>query len=479
MKQNFALDSARTTDENGFLHVSASHITKATINPYLGEEIPNWQELGLKPDAIYYALRDPEELKKSLSTWAGLPLQMEHHAEGADEPDAKETRVGTVGTKIAWNAPYIDAPLTVWDKAAIEAIESGKCREISCAYWYDPDFTSGTFEGQPYDFVMRNIRGNHVALVPEGRAGHDVLVADRKPAQVSNLTQEDLKMSKTRMARDADEGIEAKEVQIGETIKAAGEALMDLHTTDPAGNVVDKPDAADDDLEALKAKYNLTDEALADIKAALMATDDDTEPAAADSDEDKEPAADGEEDKTASDDEGEDKPASDEDNEPAADEDEVIKDAMEKCGLDADDPAISRAFAEGVAYGEKKEKDEPQKLDELHEREGEEAAIKKAEDRALRRLHASINERFKAADKVAPLVGNVRALSFDSAESIYGYALRRLGFNLNGRKPAQYSAILEGYLAGRAPKTRRAATAADAKRTDSKLTGLSKIRLED
>lgn len=171
-----AAPSARSTDENGFLHVSSSHITKATVNPYYGREIPGWQEAGLDPEAVYYGWRDPQELQKSLPTWAGLPLHIEHHIDSAEEP-ARLTRVGAVGAAV-WNAPYIDAPLTVWNGDAIEAIKDGSFRELSCAYRYDPDFTPGQYEGVAYDFVMRNIRGNHVALVEEGRAGPDVVVAD-------------------------------------------------------------------------------------------------------------------------------------------------------------------------------------------------------------------------------------------------------------------------------------------------------------
>ena len=171
-----AAPSARSTDENGFLHVASSHITKATVNPYYGREIPGWREAGLDPEAVYYGFRDPEELKKSLSTWQGLPLHIEHHVDSAEEP-ARLTRVGAVG-RADWNAPYVDAPLTVWDGEAIAAIEDGSFRELSCAYRYDPDFTPGRYEGVEYDFIMRNIRGNHVALVEEGRAGPDVVVAD-------------------------------------------------------------------------------------------------------------------------------------------------------------------------------------------------------------------------------------------------------------------------------------------------------------
>ncbi len=171
-----ARPSTRSTDENGFLHVSLSHITKAAVNPYYGREIPGWREAGLAPEAVYYGFRAPDELQKSVSTWAGLPLHIEHHVDSAEEP-ARLTRVGAVG-EAAWNAPYVDASLTVWDGEAISAIEDGSFRELSCAYRYDPDFTPGQYEGVRYDFVMRDIRGNHVALVEEGRAGPDVVVAD-------------------------------------------------------------------------------------------------------------------------------------------------------------------------------------------------------------------------------------------------------------------------------------------------------------
>ena len=58
--------------------------------------------------------------------------------------------------------------------------------------------------------------------------------------------------------------------------------------------------------------------------------------------------------------------------------DEETKKAMDACGLDAEDPAESRAFAEGVKYGEELERnpDERRKLDREHESEG----MKKAMD---------------------------------------------------------------------------------------------------
>ena len=174
-----ALDAStlRRTDENGFLHVSVSHISKEAVNPYYGREIPGWEDFGLEPDKIYQGYRAGAELKKAASTFNGLPLLLDHHVDSAEDPQ-KDHRIGSLGTDAAFNAPYLDNSLIFTDAAAIAAIESGECRELSSSYRYDPVFAAGAFNGEQYDFVMTNIRGNHVALVEEGRAGPDVVVAD-------------------------------------------------------------------------------------------------------------------------------------------------------------------------------------------------------------------------------------------------------------------------------------------------------------
>ena len=53
--------------------------------------------------------------------------------------------------------------------------------ELSSAYHYTADMTAGEYEGKHYDGVMRDIVGNHVALVDVGRAGRDVVVSDADP----------------------------------------------------------------------------------------------------------------------------------------------------------------------------------------------------------------------------------------------------------------------------------------------------------
>ena len=129
MNNRIAFDAAtkRRIDENGFMHVESSHITKEQVAPYYGREIPGCNELGLDPKKIYYGYRPAEELIKAIPTFNGLPLLLNHYVESAENPQ-KEHRVGSLGTTAAWNAPYVDNALSITDAAAIDAVDSGKFR---------------------------------------------------------------------------------------------------------------------------------------------------------------------------------------------------------------------------------------------------------------------------------------------------------------------------------------------------------------
>lgn len=184
--------SARRIDADGRMHVDRSHISKATVNPYYGREIPGFEALGLVPDRVYRLLRDPVELERAASTFARLPILSEHVPVTVETP-RPDLVVGAIGSDVTFAAPYLDADLCVWDSAAIAGIETDKVRELSCAYRYVPVMEPGEFEGQPYDGRMTEIQGNHLALVEVGRAGSDVVVADRNPF---NFKETAMKMSK-------------------------------------------------------------------------------------------------------------------------------------------------------------------------------------------------------------------------------------------------------------------------------------------
>jgi uncharacterized protein len=180
--------SARSIDTDGRMHIDRSHISKAAVNPYYGFEIPNAEMLGLDPQKIYYLFRSPEELSKGADTFARLPILSKHIPVSADSP-RQDLIVGSIGSEVNFLDPYLDADVCIWDAKAIAGIETETVREFSCAYHYVPLMTPGEYNGERYDGIMTQIRGNHLALVEAGRAGSDVLAADSNPFKRERINQ--------------------------------------------------------------------------------------------------------------------------------------------------------------------------------------------------------------------------------------------------------------------------------------------------
>lgn len=167
----------RSIDQDGRLRVPDCNISKANVCGYFGREIPGFERLGLAADAKYQLYRDPEELRKAAESFETIPLLMDHVPVTAESHEPHLV-VGTVAN-IRYEHPYLKGDVTVWTQDAIDAINDNEQKELSCAYRYVADLGVGTSpEGLRYDIVMRNLLGNHVALVKRGRAGPDVVVAD-------------------------------------------------------------------------------------------------------------------------------------------------------------------------------------------------------------------------------------------------------------------------------------------------------------
>lgn len=430
-------DSVRSIDDNGFLHVAISNITKEQVAPYLGSEIPDYERLGLKPDTIYKVYRPAEELKKAVTSSNGIPIQLDHHADFADAP-AKETRVGATGTDGIFNAPYLQNSLHIQDADAIKRINDGSMRELSLGYRYTPEKKSGVFNGEPYDLIMRDISCNHLALVEEGRAGHDVVVKDSK----STLNE----------VKNMDDKVE---IALADQMINTANTLKDLHETDENGNVVDI--TKDEEIPTMEDKLNEflakleeagidKDEARAKIeeiikaKSEVEAEDEDLE-----TKEDPEAKKDINEDDDLTDKE---EIESEEEDKETLNFDEDQKHGLEACGLDSENPIVQKAFAEGVKYGENKEKDEH--LDSLHESEGEKKAL--GEDSIAKVINAvkqSFANRYKAVEECKRTLGKVDAMAFDNAGAVYRKACNVLGLKTKGMTAKECRALYRGYMANR------------------------------
>lgn len=445
-------DSVRSIDDNGFLHVAISNITKEQVAPYLGSEIPNFERLGLKPDSIYKVYRPAEELKKAVISSNGIPIQLDHHADFADAP-AKETRVGSTGTDGIFNAPYLQNSLHIQDADAIKRINDGSMRELSLGYRYTPEKKSGVFNGEPYDLIMRDISCNHLALVEEGRAGHDVLVKDSKSTlnEVKNMSDK----------------VEKIELALADQMITTANMLKDLHKTDENGNVVDI--TKDEEISTMEDKLNEflakleeagidKDEARAKIeeiikaKSEVEAEDEDLEAKEESQEEiNEDDDLTDKEEIESEEDLGEDDDLEEEDKEEEKETlnfDEDQKHGLDACGLDSEDPIVQKAFAEGVKYGEKKEKEEPKHLDSLHESEGEKRAL--GEDSIAKVINAvkqSFANRYKAVEECKRTLGKVDAMAFDNAGAVYRKACNVLGLKTKGMTAKECRALYRGYMA--------------------------------
>lgn len=166
----FAFDkqTARSRDADGRMRVKNCILSTAEINPYRGSEIPGYDSLGLQPNHVYDLYRDPDEMAKAAPTFEGVPLMIKHVGQTAEEP-RKEYQAGAIHS-VKFDGKHLRGDLLVSDGKAIDLIESGAMTDLSCGYRYKPEMVAGEVGGRRHDGVMRDIAGNHVALVDDGRA---------------------------------------------------------------------------------------------------------------------------------------------------------------------------------------------------------------------------------------------------------------------------------------------------------------------
>lgn len=428
-------ETVRNFDDFGRMHVEMTHISKATINPYLGREIPKWEELGLSPDRIYYLLRDPVELAKSVPTWNKIPLLIKHIGHSSQTP-VKEYVVGTLGESAQFAPPYLDNTLCVWDGGAIAGIETDKQKEISCSYSYVADMTPGEFEGKRHDGVMRNIIGNHAALVIRGRAGADVVVGDSQLVEQPTMKQV---------------GIIAVRTALGQYLRPA---LANDATPIPLLDLVKLGMTPGDVAKATKEHYKGKFEVKADELSGLLTLARDE---AEEMDEEEEEDAE-DEDET----EREEREEKEKEEEKAREK--RAKDRAKKKGKDHARDRRHAKDNKGPPAGPSGPRDRSEgRASDKHERERE-----RAEDQALitQTLRAEFQALEKAKEHVRPLVGAL--LGMDSAEAVYTEACKQLKIPTEGVHPSAFSALIDMHIKTR--NTRQPNLA-----NDSQITSTAKI----
>lgn len=258
--RKLALDSNRRYDHDGRLHVAQSRMSKSNVCGYRGDEIPYADQLGLDPNKTYMLLRHPDEIEKAVDSFNGLPVLAEHVPISADD-HVHNLVIGTTGSRAQFKPPYLTNDISIWTRDAIDAINGGGKKELSCAYSYMPVMTPGVYNGQSYDGIMTNLRGNHVALVTEGRAGNDCVVGDE--ANVKTVRRFRMGHAFDQLPRGANavekpSAMSTRErekddaARVGEKLQRQKDKLSDAARTKTG------PNPTEQDFDPLRAKVDAT-----------------------------------------------------------------------------------------------------------------------------------------------------------------------------------------------------------------------------
>jgi hypothetical protein len=156
----------------GYLVCLGAKLARSGFQRYHGSE------LGLKTDDFVDCYRPPDEVldKSFIASLNGKPVTDNHPATFLNAQNASWFTKGhvqnpRVGGRLENGDQVVEGDLIITDPQLIERIRSGAVRELSCGYEFQLVETDDGYE-------QHRLRGNHVACVPSGRAGHDIKILD-------------------------------------------------------------------------------------------------------------------------------------------------------------------------------------------------------------------------------------------------------------------------------------------------------------
>ncbi len=208
------IGTKRAVTPEGFLVCYDVPLARTGTLLYAEGEIP----VDAGPDGIIRVDRTPEEVfnEESMASFNGKVAVIDHpETPGEGNVDVtpenwKEFAVGFVQNPRRGSGIEDDlliADIVFYEPKAIELINSGKMRQLSCGYDADYQIIG---KGRA---VQKNIIGNHVALVDDGRcgpfcsirdSGHNITKGTKKMASTTKSMIKDY-LTKAFRARDAKE----------------------------------------------------------------------------------------------------------------------------------------------------------------------------------------------------------------------------------------------------------------------------------
>lgn len=168
---------AKTIDDSGFWIIKNNPISKEGVFPYLGENISP----DLEPKKIYMVYRPVNELNReeTIESFDGVPFIDNHEMIGEGFTPYDERPAGGVLMNPRVDDGVMYGDFRIFSEDLKDKIVNGK-KELSLGYLCNYEIRKGVWNGQTYDAIQTNLRGNHIALVENARMGHDCKVYDNK-----------------------------------------------------------------------------------------------------------------------------------------------------------------------------------------------------------------------------------------------------------------------------------------------------------
>lgn len=196
----------------GFLLCKNVPIARTGAQQYLAGEID--PEIKAGPNGIIVVWREPAEVfaSEAIASFEGKPVTVLHPDEPVTPDNWNDLTVGHAqnvrrGEGVQQDLLVADLLITSRraiilirpdDKTTNDALtEDKRLSQVSCGY--DCDYT----QGQPGQAWQLNIRGNHIALVPRGRAGPKCAIQDREPKVADRDKKLSLKDRLLALVKDA------------------------------------------------------------------------------------------------------------------------------------------------------------------------------------------------------------------------------------------------------------------------------------
>lgn len=227
--ESFAMDdSARMKDINGFIEIKRNPISRSGLFEYDGSQIP-----GGEPGKVYVVYRSPEELGKpeTVSSFRLVPFVDDHPnvllgpSDKGLMPAERKGVQGVTGEEVEFDTSdgVLYSNIKLFTDSIKGAIDNDKI-ELSIGFRCKYVITDGIINGQRYNALQYDIRGNHLALVDEGRAGPDVAVLDALDSFTIALDAREFGMADKEEPKKEEP---AKAVAAGDDAEAAPSMSMD------------------------------------------------------------------------------------------------------------------------------------------------------------------------------------------------------------------------------------------------------------